>query len=144
MKYAKVVIRRMRLLGRVGYLAAGMLGIAVVALPGVTLASSPPGANQAAIRYVDAHYPGKSTSRVLKTERDTERGHRVYDVRTLAPNGTIYVVHVSQSTNQVLWSSMAEKQRFGQSSQERRPAHADRSKSPEGRTVDHHRPEHKG
>lgn len=86
-------------------LPTGKSGVASVHTPG----NSPP-ADQAAIHYVDAHYPGRGQARVLVTEPDVDRGVAVYDVRILAPNGTIYVVHVQQSNNAVLWANQAESQ----------------------------------
>jgi hypothetical protein len=76
----------------------------------VPTAGNPPAADRAAIRYVDAHYPGSGQARVLQTEPDVDRGVAVYDVRIQAPNGTIYVVHVQQSNNAVLWANRAESQ----------------------------------
>ena len=109
------------------FVAAGALSAGVVA-GGVTLASAghqPPltaavrlaaattggaGADQAAVNYVDSHYPGPGAARVLKTEPDVERGVRVYDVRVLAPDATTYVVHVRQSNGTVLSANPAEHQ----------------------------------
>jgi len=81
----------------------GKSGVASVHTPG-----NPPAADKAALHYVDAHYPGSGQARVLETEPDVDRGVAVYDVRILAPNGTIYVVHVQQSNNAVLWANRAE------------------------------------
>ncbi len=67
-------------------------------------------AAQAALGYVTAHYPGSGTAQVLKNEPDVEKGNAVFDVRTMAPNGTIYVVHVSQASDAVLWANAAEGQ----------------------------------
>ena len=49
-------------------------------------------AEQAAITYVNDHYPGNGTSKILKVENDTENGTAVFDIKVLAPNGTVYVV----------------------------------------------------
>ena len=69
-----------------------------------------PPADQVAIQYVVTHYPGKGQARVLETEADVDRGVAVYDVRVLAPNGTMYVVHVQRSNTAVLWVNRAESQ----------------------------------
>ncbi|MHB8393098.1 MAG: hypothetical protein ACYDC5_01035 [Candidatus Dormibacteria bacterium] len=49
---------------------------------------------------------------MIKTEADVEQGQCVFDVRTLAPDGTIWVVHVSRSSvaanETVLSASLAE------------------------------------
>ncbi len=68
------------------------------------------GADQAAVHYVDSHYPGPGTARVTRTEPDVERGVPVYDVRVVAPDGTIYVVHVRQAGDAVLSANPAERQ----------------------------------
>jgi len=49
-------------------------------------------------------------ARVLATEQDTDRGQAVYDVRVLARDGTVYVVHVSRASTAVLWADIAEAQ----------------------------------
>ncbi len=74
---------------------------------------NPADAGSTALAYVQAHYPGSGTGQILKTEPDVDRGVAVYDVRTLAPNGTIYVVHVQQSNDAVLWVNTAERQNSG-------------------------------
>lgn len=73
-------------------------------------AASPAAADRAAAAYVQAHYPGAGTTRVLATEPDTDRGVAVYDVRIAAPDAVIYVVHVQRSNDAVLWASKAENQ----------------------------------
>jgi hypothetical protein len=75
--------------------------------------ASPAAADQATVSYLTSHYPGSGTARVLATERDHDRGQAVYDVRALAPDGTVYVVHVSQASGAVLWTSRAESQTAG-------------------------------
>lgn len=67
-------------------------------------------ADQAAITYVNDHYPGNGTSKILKVENDTENGTAVFDIKVLAPNGTVYVVQVSQSTDTVISAHPAENQ----------------------------------
>jgi hypothetical protein len=67
-------------------------------------------AEQAAITYVNDHYPGNGTSKILKVENDTENGTAVFDIKVLAPNGTVYVVQVSQSTDTVISAHPAENQ----------------------------------
>ncbi|MCL5785047.1 MAG: hypothetical protein M1151_00045 [Candidatus Thermoplasmatota archaeon] len=59
-------------------------------------------AEQAAIAYVDQHYQGNGTAKLLKVESDTENGTAVVDVTVLAPNGHAYDVEVNQSTNAVM------------------------------------------
>jgi len=76
----------------------------------VSSASGPSVADAVATRYVEAHYAGSKQATVLKTEADHEHGVAVYDVRVLAPNGTVYVVHVQQSNNAVLSANQAEGQ----------------------------------
>lgn len=72
--------------------------------------SSPAQAEAAAITYVKVHNAGAGQTRVLKVEADTESGVPVYDIRILAPNGTLYVVHVQRSNDSVLAESVAETQ----------------------------------
>ena len=114
--------------GRLLFVTAGALGAGVVAAslilasaghqPPVTATvrlaavttSGAAGADQAAVRYVDTHYPGSGTARVQKTESDVERGVPVYDVRVTAPDGTTYVVHVRRSNDAVLSANPAEQQ----------------------------------
>ena len=67
-------------------------------------------AEQAAIPYVNDLYPGIGTSKILKVENDTENGTAVFDIKVLAPNGTVYVVQVSQSTDTVISAHPAENQ----------------------------------
>ena len=69
------------------------------------------------MNYVKTHYSGHRAARILQTERDVDRGVRVYDVRILAPNGTVYVVHVGQRNNRVLWVNRAESQGQGEGEQ---------------------------
>lgn len=64
----------------------------------------------AALAYVTTTYPGNGTARVQKTEPDVDGGVAVFDVRVLAPNGTIYVAQVAQSSNALLWVHPAEHQ----------------------------------
>lgn len=85
---------------------------ATVTTSPTTLAS----ADQVAISYVEAHYPGSGTARVLTSEADVDRGIAVYDVRTLAPSGVIYVVQVARSNNSVLFVEPAESQSGGPAS----------------------------
>lgn len=70
-------------------------------------------ADRTAIAYVRARHRGSCRARVLHTEPDVERGVRVFDVRTVAPNGTVYVVHVKRSNDHVLWANRAENQAGG-------------------------------
>jgi hypothetical protein len=92
--------------------------------------AGPAAADRAAISYAKAHYPGSTAARVLATEPDTERGRAVYDVRVLAPNGAVYVAHVSRAGSSVLWASKAEAQtatRGAASSDKPSHSEADRS-----------------
>ena len=59
-------------------------------------------AEQAAIAYVDQHYPGNGTAQVLKVENDTENGTAVVDVTVLAPNGHTYDVEVNHATDSIM------------------------------------------
>ena len=59
-------------------------------------------AEQAAINYVDQHYSGNVTAKILKVENDTENGSAVVDVTVLAPNNNTYDVEVSQASNAVI------------------------------------------
>lgn len=70
-------------------------------------------AGRAAMTYVREHYRGRCGARVLRAEADVERGVPVYDVRTVAPNGTVYVVAVRRANNRVLRVSRAESQAGG-------------------------------
>ncbi len=72
-------------------------------------ASSPAGsADQAAVPYVDQHYPGSGTANVLQNEADHEHGIAVFDVRIKAPNGAIYSVTAQTSNDQVMSAQVAE------------------------------------
>lgn len=73
----------------------------------------PAAADRTAISYSSVHYPGPGAARVLSTERDTDRGQAVYDVRVLAQNGATYVIHVSRASGAVLWANKAEGQASG-------------------------------
>ncbi|MHB1726226.1 MAG: hypothetical protein ACYCVS_12920, partial [Acidimicrobiales bacterium] len=68
------------------------------------------GADQAAVSYVESHYPGSGAANVLVTSPDVEHGVPVYDIRIVAPSGATYVVHVQQSNDVVLSANLAEKQ----------------------------------
>ncbi len=81
----------------------------------VSSTNGPSTADAAAIHYVNAHYPGSGQATVQKTEADHEHGIPVYDVRLLAPNGTVYVVHVQQSNTTVLTANRAENQHLNTS-----------------------------
>ena len=59
-------------------------------------------AEQAAITYVDTHFSGNGTAKILQIENDTENGSAVFDITILAPNGYVYDLGISQSTNQVI------------------------------------------
>lgn len=87
----------------------------------ITARRSPGTADGTASAYARAHYPGPGKLRVLATESDTERGTAVYDVRILAPNGVIYVIHVRRGNDTVMWASKAENQATGRASQLPRP-----------------------
>lgn len=116
MKFSK------KLVTRIGGIAIGLVVVAVIGAvlvshasataktPGATPAGSPSTADNVAIHYVDTHYAGKGQVRVLQTEADVERGVPAYDVRILAPDGSVYVVHIQRSTNAVLWANRAENQ----------------------------------
>ncbi|MHB8620149.1 MAG: PepSY domain-containing protein [Chloroflexota bacterium] len=91
--------------------AAFGLGPLAVVVPGAYAASGgAAGADSVALSYVQANYGGSGTAQVLKTEADVDKGVPVYDVRTLAPNGTVYVVQVAQSNDAVVSASVAEGQ----------------------------------
>jgi hypothetical protein len=99
---------------------ASTVGIAAGPSIGHALVSSTSGnmtaAEQAAVSYVNSHYAGNGTAKILKVENDTEHGVAVYDIKVLAPNGSVYVVQVSQSANQVISAHLAENQNITQSS----------------------------
>lgn len=57
----------------------------------------PGAADSAALSWVDVHASGTGRAGVVKTEADVEKGVCVFDVRTMAPNGSIWVVQVSRS-----------------------------------------------
>ncbi len=82
----------------------------------LTLATvpGPAAADSAAAAYIQGRHPGPGTTRVLATEPDTDRGTAVYDVRILAPDAVVYVVHVQRGTGTVLWANTAEDQGTGQ------------------------------
>ncbi|MHB1598114.1 MAG: PepSY domain-containing protein [Acidimicrobiales bacterium] len=112
--------RRLSLFAIVGALGAGRVASGALfstgsqdSLPAAVrlAAASKAGAgsaDQAAVNYVDSHYPGPGAAQLLKTEPDVDRGVAVYDVRVAAPNGTTYVVHVQQSNEAVLFANPAE------------------------------------
>ena len=97
----------------VSVVAAGLLSL--VLLRGVaTAATAQPAdaatADQVALADVARIAPGAGQARILRTEPDVEHGVAVYDVRVLAPNGTIMVVQVRQSDQAVLGAHPAEHQ----------------------------------
>lgn len=92
-------------------------------------------ADQVAISYVESHFPGSGTARVLTSEADVDRGIAVFDVRTLAPNGVIYVVQVARSNDSVLVVKPAESQMGG-------PAGAGAAGTAEGSTDAQDAPDH--
>lgn len=94
-----------------GAMTVGFAGSAAAA--GKLRAVTPQRADRAAIAWVKAHHPGACRARVLQTEADVERGRAVFDVRTAAPNGTVYVVQVARSNAHVLWVNKAESQTGG-------------------------------
>ncbi|MGC8515621.1 MAG: PepSY domain-containing protein [Thermoplasmata archaeon] len=67
-----------------------------------TLPANLTSAEQAALNYVDQHYSGNVTAKILKVENDTENGSAVVDVTVLAPNNNTYDVEVSQASNAVI------------------------------------------
>ncbi len=83
----------------VGTVASGAAGHLAQAS---TLSSNMTSAEQAAVAYIDQHYAGNGTTKILKIENDTENGTAVVDVTVLAPNNNTYSVEVSLSTNAVL------------------------------------------
>lgn len=76
--------------------------VAVTAISAATPATGQPRAEQAALAYLSAHYPGSGTARVLSTQADREHGQAVYEITAVAPDGGIYEVYVSQATDTVL------------------------------------------
>lgn len=118
-------MRVMTVTGAVAALALTGTGLAVASQygqgPAIAAASltkatavGPAAADRAATAYVRTRHPGPGGIRVLATEPDTERGVAVYDVRVLAPDRAIYVVHVQRATGRVLWANAAENQGAGQ------------------------------
>lgn len=99
---------------------ASTAGIAAGPSIGHALAPSMSGnmtaAEQAAVSYVNSHYAGNGTAKILKVENDTEHSVAVFDIKVLAPNESVYVVQVSQSTNQVISAHLAENQNITKSS----------------------------
>ncbi|MHB1712886.1 MAG: hypothetical protein ACYCV7_16070 [Acidimicrobiales bacterium] len=114
---------------RTKWVVAGssVLGVAAMMTAGVGATSAQPpvasirlaaangpagaaGADQAAVSYVNANYPGSGTANVLVTSPDVEHGVPVYDIRIVAPSGTTYVVHVQRSNDAVLSANLAETQ----------------------------------
>ncbi|MHB1493260.1 MAG: PepSY domain-containing protein [Thermoplasmataceae archaeon] len=90
--------------GSIGHALSGIAGS-----PGTANANLS-AAEQAAVNYVSTHYSGNGTAKILKVENDTEKGVAVFDINILAPNGSVYVVHVSRATDQVLGAHLAENQ----------------------------------
>ncbi|HET8991271.1 MAG TPA: hypothetical protein VFN59_09260 [Acidimicrobiales bacterium] len=63
-------------------------------------------ADQAAVAYVEATYPGSSVASVLSTTADTVAGVAVYDVSVTAPAGGTYLVQVQQSNDAILSATL--------------------------------------
>lgn len=63
-------------------------------------------ADQAAVVYVEATYPGSGVANVLTTTADTVAGVAVYDVSVTAPAGGTYLVKVQQSNDVVLSATL--------------------------------------
>lgn len=98
---------------------------AVIAIATAALASSSPGANptqtpavsgtapatsqsraeQAALTYLTAKYPGTGTALVLSTHLSEEHGQAAYEVKAIAPDGKTYEVYVSKASGTVLKAS---------------------------------------
>lgn len=84
--------------------------VASIRLVAATTVGGVAGADQAAVVYVNANYPGTGAANVLSTAADTEAGVAVYDVSIVAPDGSTYTVVVQQSTDVVLSASLADNQ----------------------------------
>ncbi len=91
-------------------LSGGHGSPSVVAQLAASSAPGPVGADQAAIAYVDARYPGTGTAQVIQTEPDTDRGVAVYDIRIQAPDGTIHLLQLRRSDYALLAVTPAESQ----------------------------------
>jgi hypothetical protein len=107
-----------------------------------TSTGNPAAADQAAATYASTHHPGPGPVRVLATEPDTDRGIAVYDVRVLAPNRTVYVVHVQRGNTTVLWVNRAENQSAGappvSPGSEASPGHGTAPDSPDSKDAPDH------
>ena len=74
----------------------------------LNLKSSLHSADLVALNYANANYKGQGIASIIKNEADSEKGIPVYDIKTLAPNGNIYIIHILRSNNSVLSSSISE------------------------------------
>lgn len=77
---------------------------AAAALTSPASAVSQAQAEQAALGYLTAHYPGTGTATLLAAHAGSEHGQAVYEVRATAPDGKTYEVYVSQASGAVLSS----------------------------------------
>ena len=92
--------------GAAGHTAIGSSVSALVGNSNLTAADN------AALAYVDSHYSGNVTAKILKVESDTENGTAVFDINVLAPDGMVYVVHVDKVTDTVISARIAENQNY--------------------------------
>ncbi|MCL6090383.1 MAG: hypothetical protein M1393_05020 [Candidatus Thermoplasmatota archaeon] len=88
-------------------------------------------AENVTLSYVDTHYAGNGTAKILKVESDTENGTAVFDINVLAPNGMVYVVHVDKANNTVMSAHLAENQNYSNSNTD------DQKESKEGNEQEH-------
>lgn len=89
-------------------------------------------AEQAAITYVDTHFSGNGTAKILQIENDTENGSAVFDITILAPNGNVYDLGISQSTNQVISVELSQDMNDNQTETE----NSDNSTSTDNQNID--------
>ena len=69
---------------------------------------SPAIADQAAIAWAEANAAGSGTAKVLETEPEKE--NMVYEIKVLAPNGSIYEINVGMVTGKVISGHLTQQQ----------------------------------
>ena len=114
-----MTVRKMTSLASAAVVAAAVGGGVGLGLAGTASATGQAQAitvqraDRTAVAYVKAHYRGSCPARVLHNEADVEHGTAVFDVRTVAPNGRVYVVQVARSSGRVRSVDRAENQSGG-------------------------------
>ena len=74
---------------------------------------SPAIADQAAIAWAEANAAGSGTAKVLETEPEKE--NMVYEIKVLAPNGSIYEINVGMVTGKVISGHLTQQKQHSES-----------------------------